>query len=371
MPKTVFSFSLGIQPGRANGVRALGELAGQGEWRELLVSVAYATETGARQLIGEFEATWPKWTAARKLFLVGLDYGRTEPRALLYLNALPNTECRIFAAEATLLRKLWPVSSYHPKVYAFGDALSFSKAAYAGVIAGSLNLTGGGLTTNFEAYARCLFSRNVPQGAEWLLELAYLEDMVLAGTQVTPALIDKYSKLRPGFALKPEDFEPLPSQYIPTSDLDASHVRALRTARYLWTDTLRIVANRGPGHPGNQVDLKKGVRAFFGSTVPLSAGVNTTLGMIPTVVSGPPESCAMRFGHNGMDKVNLPIPGGSNPPQYDHRCLLWERLPKGAFRLQVHPNGASWKKASAGENTRFNYTGNQREWGFFSAAVPV
>ena len=197
-----------------------------------------------------------------------------------------------------------------------------------------------------------------------------LEGIALAGTPTTDEVIEKYRKLRPSFSRRPEDFEPVVVEYIPSSDLDAAHVRALRTARYFWTDTLKIVENLGPGNPGNQVDLKKGVRAFFGSTVPIGAPVNTALGVVQTVVSGSPEPCAMRYGHNGMDKVNLPIPGGGNPAHYDYSCLLWERLPKGVFRLEVHPTGAQWKKASEGEKTRFRYTGNKREWGFFSAAVP-
>src|SRR5258707_15757043 len=92
------AFSLHIQPA-ANGdgaVNRLSELAGAAQWRSLTVSVAYATESGARQLAAGLAKRWPHWKPSRKVFVVGLDFGLTEPNALTYLRGLPNASCFLY-----------------------------------------------------------------------------------------------------------------------------------------------------------------------------------------------------------------------------------------------------------------------------------
>jgi hypothetical protein len=149
-------------------------------------------------------------------------------------------------------------------------------------------------------------------------------------------------------------------------------LRALRTARCLWTETLQIVQNLGRGNPGNQVDLKKGARVFFNSNVPLNAPLNTPLGTVQIIApNGREDTNAMRYGNNGMDKINLPLPGRGNPEQYDNSYLMWTRMPGNRFRLSVRNDGARWRNASDAEGTRFNYAGGQREWGFFGAMPPT
>jgi len=238
----------------------------------------------------------------------------------------------------------------------------------SGGIVGSTNLTAGGLLTNHEAYTGFLVSRATSQGRQWFSELIATEQLARNSDTLTDGLLTQYAKLREKSTAVKETREPLPTRYAPRSELDAPLLRALRTARCFWTQTLKIVQNLGQGRPGNQVDLKKGARVFFSSTVPLSATVNTPLGFVRTIApNGVEEDHAMRYGDNGMDKINLPLPGGGNPASYDQSYLMWMRIEGNKFRLTVRKDGSAWRKASDVEGTRFDYSGGSREWGFFGA----
>lgn len=363
------TFVLGAQPSAIRAIDSLGVIARSAPWKALLIHVAYVTREGARQLVGELEARWPAWKEGRKLFLVGLDFGLTEPAALSYLAQLPNAECRVYDAEGTLRQRLRPRSAYHPKLYAFSDTISFRRAKLVAGVVGSANLTAAGLMTNTEVFLGFTISRRAPGGIAWIQSLAALEASARRQVRLSDTLLERYRRMRPRRMLPPLDRERLLTPYRPSRDLDASHMRALRTARCLWTQTLTIVSNLGRGRPGNQVDLKKGVRAFFSSRVPMSRPVNTALATVQTVIGGATTNCAMRFGNNGMDKINLPRPGGNHPARYDHRYLLWERLPDGRFRLEVRPNGAAWRRASRNEGSYFRYSGSSRTWGYFDGAI--
>jgi HKD family nuclease len=366
------SFRLGVQPGRTDAISAFGEIARSTNWSLLVVSVAYATRTGARQLVAELSTQWDGWELARKVFAVGLDFGLTEPEALDYLSRLPNAECRVYRAETALAARLRPAHLYHPKVYAFADAPHFRRASVLGGVVGSGNLTGAGLRDNFECYMQFVVSTAAAQGRAWQEQLIFLEEALETEDPLTADLLARYRRLRPRTTWRPPATELLEAPDTSRGPLDDATMRALRTARCFWTQTLNIVPNLGRRRPGNQIDLKKGARAFFNSRVPMRRPLKTRLGTVPTVAANgaPPEICSMRYGDNGMDKVNLPIPGGQNPARYDHTHLLWERRPGGIFRLRVNARGRAWREASRRERTIFSYAGGQRDWGFFDAALP-
>lgn len=104
------------------------------------------------------------------------------------------------------------------------------------------------------------------------------------------------------------------------------------TADALWVEVDRLYENRGPGVPGNQLDLPRGSRVFFGFSdrdVPR----NTTLGEIMVQCSGKRiVGRNMRFANNSMDKLNLPVPLTDGPPSYDSSHLLFTRRPEDAAR---------------------------------------
>lgn len=361
-------FLLRLQPAGAAAIDDLGEVAAEAEWNGLIVSVAYATRAGVMQMVGELAERWQGFWPASKLFVVGLDFGLTEPGAIRYLDSLPNAACHLHEARQTLSAALRPQSRYHPKLYAFASGSSIKESYLSSGIVGSANLTGSGLTSNFEAYARFRAFSATASGRSWLRQLTVAEEVAKAQLRATESLLSEYEELRNSMPVTTVRAEATPGRYEPLEELDQAHLRALRAARCLWTQTLKIVENRGSGKAGNQVDLKRGARVFFRSQVPLSAPRNTPLGSI-LVMAGPrQETCNLRYGNNGMDKVNLPVPGEDNPLQYDNSFVLWERRDDNSYLLRVEHDGTAWVRASEEEGTRFMYANGQRVWGFFSAA---
>jgi len=370
MTKKAPSFLLRLQPTQARAIEDLGEAAAEANWESLIVCVAYATQAGVAQLVGELRSQWNRFDTARKLFVVGLDFGLTEPAAIRYLGTLKNASCHLYEARRTLSARLCPQPRFHPKLYALGSSGSMSHSRSVSGITGSVNLTGAGLTSNVEAYTRFRTSRETASGRRWIQDLAVAENLARSQPRATEPLISEYEKLRRRVpALDILRAEPTPGKYDPSHELQAPHLRALQAARCLWTQTLRIVENRGVGHAGNQVDLKRGARVFFGSRVPLQAPINTPLGTIDVVTGSGHEQCNLRYGNNGMDKVNLPIPGGANPPKYDYSFILWERIAGGSFKLHVRPDGKAWVRASLEEAALLTYAGGRRSWGFFNGAT--
>ena len=366
MSKGVYDFSLGLQPAGGTVITVLGEAAAEVKWESLVVSVAYATQAGVAQLVGELNARWNSFESANKLFVVGLDFGLTEPEAIRYLSDLPNAACYLHEARRTLSSALHPQSRFHPKLYAFGSRASIGESRLASGIVGSANLTGAALTSNFESYTRFRVSSATAPGRRWIGQLATVANIAESQPRASERLLSEYERLR---AKAPAaGAEPTPGRYNPRADLGAAHLRALRAARCLWTQTLKIVENLGAGNPGNQVDLKRGSRVFFGSKVPLAAPTNTPLGSIDIIAVSGRENCNLRYGNNGMDKVNLPVPGGANPPKYDYGYVLWERKPDGSFKLHVRADGKVWVNGSEDEGTLFKYAGGRRVWGFFNRA---
>src|SRR5207245_1031830 len=75
---------------------------------------------------------------------------------------------------------------------------------------------------------------------------------------------------------------------------------ALASADYFWVDVAYVVENRGRGRPGNQIDLARGSRVFFGFSgekVPR----NTLLGDAVIRYGTHISTTHMRYGNNQMD----------------------------------------------------------------------
>lgn len=356
------SFAAAFQP-TASAAEDLEESARLRTWHSSFVAAAYATRSGAGQLIGALESAGTPWRDARKVFVVGLDFGLTEPAAIEYLDGLPNSECRIYDVDAILASKLVPrAGAYHPKVYAFFDHQTVSRARASSGIIGSVNLTGAALSRNIEAYVKF----DVSQDPTWLTSLSkQIVSLTKASKRVDGAMLSAYRALRPQRPAPPPE-EPVPgvaSAGANSRALDPSLLRALRAARFFWTQTFSITQNRGHGNPGNQVDIKRGARAFFGFDGGRTYEPNTVLGSVDTVFAGAEHQTSLRFGDNMQDKVNLPVPP-SGHPGYADSYLCWERVGPGRFRLTVSNDGSIWKAASQAAGTLFKMKSG-REWGFF------
>jgi len=75
----------------------------------------------------------------------------------------------------------------------------------------------------------------------------------------------------------------------------------------------------------------------------------------------PPVERSVRFGHNYMDKVNLPIPRESGPSKYDNAYVHFERIGPKRFRITLSDNKAYkiWRKKSEKQGMLYEMSGGR------------
>ena len=308
-------------------------------------AVAYATRAGCERLHARLTEETSTWAAARKRWLVSMDFGRTEPEALRFLAGLRRSEVRVpDGRHVASTAGFSPRSVFHPKVF----MCSGSAGPAFGLVVGSGNLTISGLAVGTECGAL---------GA-WRGRLDAVERAALAQAQETSAwfgamwdvaeplddVIAEYEAAWRRHPVRLPEDETLPAQRyrdaepeVVARDVAASYA----AARALWVKVGTLYKNRGPGEAGNQVDLKRGARVFFGFPA-ADVATDTVLGQIRIGCPGYDEQeCSVRYGNNQMDKVNLPVPGKDGPDTYDGSILIFEKLPSDGttavsrFRLTV------------------------------------
>lgn len=147
----------------------------------------------------------------------------------------------------------------------------------------------------------------------------------------------------------------------------------LRSFDRLWVDTGRMYSNLGAGRPGNQLDLKRFTRVFFG----FPAGdlrPNSYVGSVVMEYAGNVHPDRhLRYGDNGMDKLDLPVPGVGAPPDYRHQTMRFTRVAdrggRVRFRLDLAVSDAernSWAARSRRIGGLFRMGGGSaREFGVY------
>jgi len=308
-------------------------IADIGKFDEFCASVAYASAAGVRLLNQELGRATKAWSRVPKRWLISIDFGHTEPDALRLLLRIRNSNVRVPNGSLVLVSRGFSptLTCFHPKLYAcrtVGEA-----EGPLGLFVGSPNLTRSGLVSGYEAAVsgrwRDPLSTNESKSlADARAQLRHL-DLIWKAAIPAADLLAEYSSAyqrREPEAGSEESTEA--AKTVGNSEptvLDEATAVAFAAARKMWVRTERLYLNRGRGRPGNQLDLPRGSRVFFGfpaTEVPR----NHWFGELVIQFTGyAPTVRTMRYGHNQMDKVNLPIPGTQGPDTYDHSILLFEK----------------------------------------------
>lgn len=351
--------------------QALQRVATSANYERVLATVAYATKKGAQHLARMLESESSQWRQMRKEWLVSIDNGVTEPGALEFLDSLPKSNVYVPGAEELLTTELRPRTLFHNKLYLFdGDGNDEA----IGLLSGSANLTLGGLCFNNEQVAISIWTPPLQQSENASYEnikeqRTVLEQLFASATPLDDQILQRYRSLRE--SRESEDDTGVVQQIVvPDPILDQSEAIALATATAFWVDIRRETENLGRGLPGNQVDLKRGSRVFFGFSAD-NVPRNSFLGTINIKFGRHRVDCNMRFGNNSMDKLNLPVPGGPGPETYRNQILLFQHRRDGAFDLRIGSEEEirEWKRRSQQQDSLF-YIGRNasdgREYGVFN-----
>lgn len=266
---------------------------------------AYATQSGFRA----FELSVGKdfWAKTQSRWLFGVDYGRTDPRALREIAGRANAEVRIFDGDFVVGRAGFvPRRDFHPKVAMMENIASHQQ----GVVLGSGNLSYNGLRRSIEAGSAAITTNKIEYNEhiepvrsvfeELWKDACPLHDIAATYEERLADLINLRDAKRPGKTTGP--------------------------VKGFWIEAGYVTKNRGQDKPGNQIFAPNGFRRFFGLTK--GKGSSTHIGEITfKTETGPSVTKNYRENDNGMEKLTLPMPEDHGFGVYDGKVLVFE--PKG------------------------------------------
>ena len=351
-------------------VELLSEALRHGACTQFHAAVAYATVGGVHQLekaarlqIGN------RWDEIEKKWLVGIDWCRSDPPALNRLQNMPNSQLRIPSGESLLGRPgCIPSQTFHPKLYVLRGP------ERAAIVCGSGNLSANGLLRGCECGSLHSMSLPAAAGENDAIQLGNLDQWFATAWNEAHGYADlqtRYEALcrqrvRQRLAVPTEDDnsppEPAPNRKPPLTE---EQIRQLRTFDTLWIEAGVLGGNLGRGRPGNQLDMKRFTRAFFGAPV-TDVPPNEEIDRITLVWEEVQyNNCTLKYGDNGMDKLNVPPSGDRGPEYYRGKTLLFLRNPTGRYQFVVgdETEKRTWRRQSERLGTLHRV--GQREWGVF------
>lgn len=359
-------------------LRAVAATARTDSFTRLRGAYAFASRGGALVLTQTLGASLSSWHAVRKRWLISFDFGHTQPEALAMLMRLSQSRVRIPDANHLLRRNLVPRICFHPKTLILDQGRNQPPA---GLIVGSANMTVSGLQAAHEHATAAIWTGDQTGKSSLLLRRMRAEArrFDVAWRTADPLdvqLLDRYREVRERVdRSRPfgdeDETDAVEKRSKATATKSFEKAAAMAKADCFWIETPYVVKNRGPNRPGNQIDLAKGSRVFFGGTA-RDVPRNTPLASILIRYgSNDPVDRHMRYGNNHMDKLDLPIPERDGPPTYEGETLLFRKQRNGIFRLRL--GGADqvrdWKRRAQEQGTLYRMRPGQaaagREYGVF------
>jgi len=256
------------------------------------VAAAFASETGVEELRGKVIGAG-SFDTAEKQWLIGIQSGITQPKALERLRTAENSEVRIpFGSAVVATSNLVAPDFFHPKLYYFENEATDAVA----VVSTSANLTYSGLRTNVEQalvwYGMCS-DAPAEELSEWWRRFWAEAD------PATSSFVADYEAVRPRLPLRKR---PLSRE---AADLE------LRKASVFWIELTR----KPEGGSYNQIELLYNGHFFFypkTKNPPKASGRTLTFednrghvyddGSRQITFNGPPR----RPGGNSMWRVYMP-----------------------------------------------------------------
>jgi len=266
---------------------------------------AYATQSGFR--VFELSAGKTFWAETKSRWLFGIDYGRTDPRALREIAGRANTEVRIFDGRFVVDRAGFvPRRDYHPKIAMMENTTSNLQ----GLVLGSGNFSYNGLRRSVEA-GSSIIATTKNDIHEHIKPVRSVFEALWGDACPLEAIV--------------KDYETRLADLINSRDTKRS-VKENGQIKSFWIEAGYVTKNRGSEKPGNQIFAPNGFRRFFG--LKNSKAGSTHIGEITfETETGPRVTKNYRENDNGMEKLTLPMPEDHGFGVYDGKVLVFE--PKG------------------------------------------
>ena len=263
---------------------------------------AYATQSGFRTFeLGVGEDFWDS-TTSRWLF--GIDYGRSDPRALEAIADRANAEIRIFDGQYVVDSEGFaPRRDYHAKAMILENSTQHSH----GLVLGSGNFSYNGLWRSVEAGASFIALNQAQMNAHVQPVASIFEDHWNGATPLD-TILPSYQSRRAELVSNKDENRP-----------DETHA----PSKGFWIEAGYVTKNRGDHRPGNQIFAPNGFRDFFGFGAAI--GNSTLIGQINFLTEiGPKVVKNYRENDNTMEKLTLPMPEDHGFGVYDGKVLIFE-----------------------------------------------
>lgn len=270
---------------------------------------AYATQSGFR--IFELGVGPDFWKNTKSRWLFGIDYGRTDPRALREIAGRPNAQVRIFDGLFVVGRPSFvPRRDYHPKV----AMMENTSTGAQGIVLGSGNFSYNGLWRSVEAGSSIIGKTQIARSEHIEPVRSVFEDLWKISSPLNQVVANYESRLATLIAAR-----------------DAKKTVTAKNLTGFWIEAGYVTKNRGADRPGNQIFAPSGFREFFGLVKP--KGNTTLIGEITfETETGSLATRNYRENDNGMEKLTLPTPEDHGFGVYDGKVLVF-RPKKGGFLL--------------------------------------
>lgn len=312
-----------------------------------LGAYAYATQSGACSFELAMGDNFWRQTASRWLF--GIDYGRTQPRALRQIIEKPNTEVRIVdGAWLVNQRGFIPRRDFHAKLSLFLN----SENDAAGMVVGSGNFSSNGLRKSIEAGATIQAFSAEEYRANLGGTHQYLHELWKLATPAATIVEEYETNWNSSFARRAAQGA--------FSLLNEAEVRDI-----FWIEAGYVTRNRGAHRPGNQIDFPRGITSrFFGFYTHNNIARNTLIGAVFLGTPGGIVQSNLRLGNNMMEKMSLPIPENHGFDIYDGKILLFHRV-NGIFSMRAL-EAADFESAFGDRLDDVRSMGSGRRYGFIA-----
>jgi hypothetical protein len=324
------------------------------------IAAAYATSQGVHEVLNRISTkVGDSWNDCPKQFITSLDFGLTEPAAIVYLASLDNAEVRLANSDSHSPPYRPTKSAFHPKIY----ILRYD--SHARLLIGSPNLTQRAFTMNTEGAVVDTVAATEAD-ALW----ASLWDEAVSPSTVD---LDEYADWRK------RSSPPLPSDTAPVAPKPSpgsliTLAEAIddgfdpSTFEHMWVEA----GSMSSGGSHNQLELPRGAQRFLGFAFQGYASTSVEHIGEPVLRTGSLVWADRKLtwhGDNRMERMNLPTlaAGGFN---YVDTAVMFRRMDDGTFELHVaawdDALAASWRSASAALGTIYRLgSSSPRIVGFF------
>jgi hypothetical protein len=322
----------------------------------LRIACAYLSQTGLETIASQLLVGQRVFEDYRSEWVIGIDHGISEPRALLTILNWPRATLHLFCPGGRLdAAALRASPRLHAKVVA---VINDNDGGISCVAASSANITGAALGPGAQNYEIGV-TYETPADADARAFNRWWREVVGAGIAATAHGIERYADLRQRYlTIAPDRLD----------DLDPPASGDIRNARFLWIET---GAMSGPPQHRHQIEFAEDLAAYFHAPR-RNMQINLSYDQGPAH----PRPLTFRGTARGqfveiwrMGLLTRPMGG----PRYANRVVRFTRLGQERYALEVTDSGSRNFRQWLRQANRTGYVGRtgaasataRRQFGFY------